>query len=80
MRVVECIEVKAPPEGVWELLGDPTRYLHFMSGFTRGEVVSEDATGEGARYFDELRSRQRIVASIAGTFGLIALFAGTMLA
>ena len=37
-----------------------------------------DPTGEGARYFDELRSRQRIVASIAGTLGLVALLAGAM--
>lgn len=39
-----------------------------------------DPTGESARYFDELRARQRMVASIAGTFGLVALFAGAMLA
>ena len=38
-----------------------------------------DPTGETARYFDELRARQRIVASISGTFGLVALFAGAML-
>jgi len=38
-----------------------------------------DPTGEASRYFDELRARQRIVASIAGTFGLVALFAGAML-
>lgn len=38
-----------------------------------------DPVGEAARYFDELRARQRIVASIAATFGLIALFAGAML-
>jgi uncharacterized membrane protein len=38
-----------------------------------------DPSGEAARYFDELRSRQRIVASIAGTLGLIALFAGAMI-
>ena len=38
-----------------------------------------DPSGEAARYFDELRTRQRIVASIAGTFGLIALFAGAMI-
>ena len=37
-----------------------------------------DPTGEGARYFDELRARQRIVASISGTFGLLALLAGAM--
>jgi uncharacterized membrane protein len=50
MRIVEVVEIAAPPEGVWELLGDPERYLHFMSGFTRWEVVSEEPTGEGARY------------------------------
>jgi hypothetical protein len=38
-----------------------------------------DPTGESSRYFDELRARQRIVASIAGTFGVVALFAGSML-
>lgn len=37
-----------------------------------------DPTGEAAQYFDELRQRQRIVASIAGMFGLVALFAGAM--
>jgi hypothetical protein len=38
-----------------------------------------DPLGDGARYFDELRQRQRIVASIAGTLGLVALLAGAML-
>ncbi len=39
-----------------------------------------DPTGEAAaRYFDELRQRQRIVASISGVFGLVALLAGAML-
>jgi len=38
-----------------------------------------DALGETARYFDELRQRQRIVGSISGTLGLLALFAGSML-
>ena len=38
-----------------------------------------DPTGEAARYFDELRARQRIVASVSGTFGLVALLAGAML-
>jgi uncharacterized membrane protein len=50
VRIVEAVEIAAPPEGVWELLGDPERYLHFMSGFTRWEVVSDNPTGEGARY------------------------------
>ena len=35
-----------------------------------------DPSGEAARYFDELRARQRIVASISGTLGLMALLAG----
>ena len=39
-----------------------------------------DPGGETARYFDELRQRQRIVGSISGTLGLVALFAGSMLA
>jgi hypothetical protein len=38
-----------------------------------------DPQGEAAGYFDELRQRQRIVGSISGTFGLVALFAGAML-
>ena len=38
-----------------------------------------DPQGETAGYFDELRQRQRIVGSISGTFGLVALFAGAML-
>jgi hypothetical protein len=38
-----------------------------------------EAVGETARYFDELRQRQRIVGSISGTLGLVALFAGAML-
>jgi uncharacterized membrane protein len=50
VRIVEAVEIAAPPEGVWELLGDPERYLHFMSGFTRWEVMSDNPTGEGARY------------------------------
>jgi hypothetical protein len=38
-----------------------------------------DPLGEASGYFDELRQRQRIVGSISGTFGLVALFAGAML-
>ena len=45
---------------------------------TAARLARLDPTGEAARYFDELRARQRIVASIAGTFGLVALFAGAM--
>jgi hypothetical protein len=46
---------------------------------TAAKLSRLDPSGEAARYFDELRQRQRIVASISGTFGLIALFAGAML-
>ena len=38
-----------------------------------------DPLGEAAGYFDELRQRQRIIGSVSGTFGLVALFAGAML-
>jgi flagellar biosynthesis component FlhA len=38
-----------------------------------------DPMGDTGRYFDELRQRQRIIASISGTLGLVALFAGAML-
>ena len=44
------IEVSAPPEAVWEYVSDPERYLHFMSGVTRWEVVSDEPRGLGARY------------------------------
>src|SRR5919112_743459 len=43
---------------------------------TASKLSRLDPAGETARYFDELRQRQRIVGSIAGTLGLVALFAG----
>lgn len=46
---------------------------------TAAKLSRIDPVGERAQYFDELRQRQRIVASIAGMFGLVALFAGAML-
>jgi hypothetical protein len=46
---------------------------------TAAKLSRLDAVGETARYFDELRQRQRIVGSISGTLGLVALFAGAML-
>jgi uncharacterized membrane protein len=50
MRVESKIEITAPPELVWEYVSDPSRYLHFMSGVTRWEVVGTKRTGIGARY------------------------------
>ncbi|MBA3344138.1 MAG: hypothetical protein H0T44_02395 [Gemmatimonadales bacterium] len=46
---------------------------------TAAKLVRLDPAGPGAGYFDELRQRQRIVASISGTLGLVALLAGAML-
>jgi uncharacterized membrane protein len=50
MRVGAEIDVNAPAEAVWDFVDDPSRYLHFMSGITRWEVVGEQASGKGARY------------------------------
>jgi len=50
MRLNESIVISAPAELVWDYLTDPRNYLHFMSGVTRWEVVSEEPTGLGARY------------------------------
>jgi uncharacterized membrane protein len=50
MRVGAEIDVNAPAEAVWAFVDDPARYLHFMSGITRWEVVGEQASGIGARY------------------------------
>jgi hypothetical protein len=46
---------------------------------TAAKLSRLEPAGETARYFDELRQRQRIVGSISGTLGLVALFAGAML-
>lgn len=46
---------------------------------TAAKLTRLEPTGETARYFDELRQRQRIVGSVSGMLGLVALFAGAML-
>jgi hypothetical protein len=46
---------------------------------TAAKLSRLDPVGESGGYFDELRQRQRIVGSISGTLGLVALFAGAML-
>jgi uncharacterized membrane protein len=50
MRVAAAIQITAPAGAVWAFIDDPARYLHFMSGITRWEVVGEQASGLGARY------------------------------
>jgi uncharacterized membrane protein len=50
VRVGASVEVRAPAEAIWAFVDDPARYLHFMAGITRWEVVGEPASGLGARY------------------------------
>jgi uncharacterized membrane protein len=50
MRLAARVDVSAPAEAVWEFITDPARYLHFMAGVTRWEVVSDEPSGLGARY------------------------------
>jgi uncharacterized membrane protein len=50
MRVAAQVEIGAPPAVVWELVTDPSRYLHFMAAVTRWEVEGDRRTGLGARY------------------------------
>ncbi len=50
MRIGAAVDISAPPQAVWEHVSDPERYLHFMSGITRWEVVSDKPRGLGARY------------------------------
>ena len=59
------IDISAPADLVWERITDPSQYLHFMSGITRWEVVSEQDRGCGARY----RSLMRVGSAELG--GLI---------
>ncbi len=45
---------------------------------TAAKLSRLDPVGQGAAYFDELRQRQRVVSSIAGTLALVALVAGAV--
>jgi hypothetical protein len=45
---------------------------------TAARLARLDPMGQGAAYFDELRQRQKIVASASGTLALVALVAGTL--
>jgi hypothetical protein len=45
---------------------------------TAAKLGRLDPSGPHAAYFDELRQRQRIVTSIAGTLAFVALVAGAM--
>jgi len=43
---------------------------------TAAKLSRLDPTGQGAAFFDELRQRQKIVASVSGVLALVALVAG----
>jgi hypothetical protein len=45
---------------------------------TAAKLARLDPVGPGAAHFDELRTRQKIVASVSGTLALVALVAGAM--
>ncbi|MDQ3676184.1 MAG: SRPBCC family protein [Actinomycetota bacterium] len=64
MRVGAQIDIAAPAELVWSFVTDPKRYLHFMDGITRWEVVSEHDRGVGARYKTLMRVRSAEVGGL----------------
>jgi hypothetical protein len=45
---------------------------------TAAKLARLDPMGQGAAFFDELRQRQRIVASASGVLALVALVAGAL--
>jgi uncharacterized membrane protein len=55
MRADAQIDVSAPPDVVWEWITNPSRALHYMSGITRFEVLSDEPRGLGARYRTSMR-------------------------
>jgi uncharacterized membrane protein len=67
MRVEAQIDIAAPQELVWSFVADPGRYLHFMSGVTRWEVVSEQDRGIGARYRTLMRVGSAEVGGLVET-------------
>ena len=48
----------------------------FVSVPTAARVARVDPTGEHAGYFDRMRRRLKLVGSISGTMGLLALLSG----
>ena len=77
MRVESKLEISAPPALVWEYVSDPSRYLHFMSGITRWEVVGTKRIGLGARYRMLLRVGS---AEVGGLIELVEFKPGRDLA
>ncbi|MDX6689320.1 MAG: hypothetical protein QOG15_777 [Solirubrobacteraceae bacterium] len=67
MRVGAQIDISAPPELIWSFVTDPARYLHFMDGVTRWEVVSDHDRGLGSRYKTLMRVRAAEVGGLIET-------------
>lgn len=45
---------------------------------TAAKLARLDPQGPGTAYFDELRNRRKVVASVSGTLALVALVAGAL--
>ncbi|MEI7624758.1 MAG: SRPBCC family protein [Actinomycetota bacterium] len=64
MKVLESVDVSAPPEVIWNYVGDPSSYLHFISGITRWEVQGDQQSGIGARYRMLMRVRSAEIGGL----------------
>jgi uncharacterized membrane protein len=64
MRTCAGIDISAPAELIWEFVDDPSRYLHFMAGITRWEVIGAKRVGIGARYRILMRVRSAEVGGL----------------
>lgn len=51
----------------------------FIAVPTAAKLGRLEPDGQAAAYFDELRQRQRVIGSIAGVLGLVALVAGAIM-
>ena len=72
MRLTEERRVRTPSEQVWEVVTDPRRWPEFMDGLVVSEVLSEQVTGEGARWAIRL---QVGAAALGGTVEVVEFHA-----
>lgn len=64
MRLAESIDVSAPAQAVWRVVGDPSTYLHVMQGITRWEQYGELERGVGARFRMLMRVRSAEIGGL----------------
>jgi len=67
MRICAAVEIAALIDAVWGLVADQTRYVQFMAGMTRWEVVGNAEGGLGTR----IRMLMRVPSAEVG--GLIEI-------